>query len=406
MKEILKKDLLEQLEMGELAYTKKGTQDTSNKLAAFRPIFRDWNNTNIPDGWELKKIKTTEDPNTGKKNKELVPGSERIWVPLDGMELEAFKEANQEWLDSLVNQYGMEPELVAAKKTKDQPRSGKAGTTYVPSGASAPASTKIKTQLNRLVDEYLCNPEVSAKLEKLSIPEIKSRDRKHLNKYGRVDNEKIVYQTHTFNSYKDSGQFLRFVTARISGKPIEDSYKSYHLARQFSQIYQVWDETRKNQVNYMGKTDAYKLDKFGFDEDNLDVTVRMDLKIEGTKMNNQYLWVITFRTKFGRKLKEQRWIQDGLKLDKQYIVKKEVDIDPTKEFDDKFTVLDSIEIKSSLIEGLEQLSNEIMKWKPIETLNLAAVKQFDITKKKEVNESVNVAKQVISKINNMIKRKK
>jgi hypothetical protein len=156
----------------------------------------------------------------------------------------------------------------------------------------------------------------------------------------------------------------------------------------------------------MGKTDAYKLDKFGFDEDNLDVTVRMDLKIEGTKMNNQYLWVITFRTKFGRKLKEQRWIQDGLKLDKQYIVKKEVDIDPTKEFDDKFTVLDSIEIKSSLIEGLEQLSNEIMKWKPIETLNLAAVKQFDITKKKEVNEGVEIAKQVIKKINNIKKLKK
>jgi hypothetical protein len=83
-----------------------------------------------------------------------------------------------------------------------------------------------------------------------------------------------------------------------------------------------------------------------------------------------------------------------------------VDIDPTKEFDDKFTVLDSIEIKSSLIEGLEQLSNEIMKWKPIETLNLAAVKQFDITKKKEVNEGVEIAKQVIKKINNIKKLKK
>lgn len=392
MKEISKKELMEQLEIGELAYKPKGTQDTSNKIPKFRPIFRQGNETDIPDAWEL--------------NPTQEQGKGSLFVPTDCQEVEAFIENNKEWLDDLGLTSSLQPMLYSCKRTKYQPRNVKAGTTYVPSGESKPASTKIKTQLNRLIDEYLTTPEISAKLEKLSIPEIKSRDRKHLNKYGRVDNEKIVYQTHTFNSYKDSGQFLRFVTARISGKPIEDSFKSYHLARQFNQNYMNWDETRKNQQNYAGKTDSYKLDKFGFDEDNLDVTVRMDLKIEGTKMNDQYLWVITFRTKFGRKLKEQRWIQDGLKLDKQYIVKKEVDIDPTKEFDDKFTVLDSIEIKSALIEGLQELSNEIMKWKPIETLNLAAVKQFDITKKKEVNEGIEIAKQVIKKINNIKKLKK
>ena len=205
MKEISKKDLLvqlrEQAEIDEFAYNKKGTQDTSNKLAAFRPIFKQGNTTNIPDGWELKKLNTIEDPNTGMKKKELVPGSERIWIPLDGMELEAFKEANQEWLDSLADEHGMEPELVPAKRVKDQPRSAKAGTTYQHSGNIKPATTKIKTELNRTVEEYLGNPEVSARLERLSIPEVKSRDRKHLNRYGRVDNDQINYQTHTFNSY-------------------------------------------------------------------------------------------------------------------------------------------------------------------------------------------------------------
>ena len=129
MKEITKKDLLvqlrEQAEIDEFAYNKKGTQDTSNKLAAFRPIFKQGNTTNIPDGWELKKLNTVEDPNTGMKKKELVPGSERIWIPLDGVELEAFKEANQEWLDSLADEHGMDPELVPAKRVKDQPRSAK-----------------------------------------------------------------------------------------------------------------------------------------------------------------------------------------------------------------------------------------------------------------------------------------
>jgi len=392
MKEISKKELMEQLEMGELAYKTKGTQDTSNKIAKFRPIFRSGNETDIPDAWEINLTKE--------------PGKATLFVPTDCEEVEAFIENNKEWLDELGLTTSLEPMLYSCKRTKDQPRNKKIGTTYVPSGDSNPASTKIKTELNRLVDQYMANPEMSAKLEKLSIPEVRARDRKHLNSYGRVDNDKIVYQTHTFNSYESSQQFLQFVTARISGKPIENKFKSYHLARQFNQNYMNWDDTRKNQLSYAGKTDAYKLDKFGFDEDNLDVTVRMDLKIEGTKMNNQYLWVITFRTKFGRKLKEQRWIPNGLQLDKQFVIKKEIDIEPTKEFDDKFTVLDSIEVKSALIEGLEELSKEIMKLKPIETLSLAAVKQFDITKKKEVNEGVEIAKQVIKKINNIKKLKK
>ena len=101
MKEISKKDLLVQLneqgEVDEFAYKQKGTQDTSNKLAAFRPIFREGNTTDIPDGWELKKI--VKNPETGKK--EVVPGSERVWIPLDGSELQAFEEANRDWLDKI-----------------------------------------------------------------------------------------------------------------------------------------------------------------------------------------------------------------------------------------------------------------------------------------------------------------
>jgi len=411
MKEISKKDLLVQLreqgEVDEFAYSKKGTQDTSNKLAAFRPIFRDGNNTDIPDGWELKKLNTIEDPYTGKKSKELVPGSERIWIPLDGMELEAFKEANQEWLDSLADQYGMEPELVAAKKVKDQPRSGKAGTTYQHSGNVKPATTKIKIELNRTVEEYLGNPEVSSRLERLSIPEIKSRDRKHLNRYGRVDNDQINYQTHTFNSYLSSTQFLKFVTARISGKKLEDEYKSYHLARQFNQNYMNWEETKKNSKQYLGKTPSYMLDAYGFDEANLDVTVRMDLSIKGQLLDNQYLWTVRFKTKFGRKLKEDRWVNNGLELDRDEIIRKTAELEPGTEFNDKMTVMDSLPIKTALIEALDELKNKIMtEFKPVEMLKKANVKQYDITRKNDVNESVKIAKQIVNKINNIKKLKK
>ena len=410
MKEISKKDLLiqlnEQAEIDEFAYNKKGTQDTSNKLAAFRPIFREGNTTDIPDGWELKKLNTVEDPNTGMKKKELVPGSERIWIPLDGIELEAFKEANQQWLDSLTDQHGMAPELVPAKRVKDQPRSAKAGTTYQHSGNIKPATTKIKTELNRTVEEYLGNPEVSARLERLSIPEVKSRDRKHLNRYGRVDNDQINYQTHTFNSYLSSTQFLKFVTARISGKKLEDEFKSYHLARQFNQNYMNWEETKKNSKRYVGKTASYMLDAYGFDEENLDVTVRMDLSIKGQMLDNQYLWTVKFQTKFGRKLKEDRWV-NGLTLDKELTIRKTAELEPGTQFDDKMTVMDSLPIKTSLIEALDELRDTIMtKYKPIETLKLANVKQYDITKKPTVNEGVEIAKEVIKRIDKLKKLKK
>jgi hypothetical protein len=396
MKEISKKDLLVQLreqgEVDEFAYNPKGTQDTSNKIVGSRGLFKAGNTSEIPDAFEI--------------NKEKIPGEERIWVPLDGVELEAFKEANQEWLDSLSDKYGKEPELVVAKKLKYPPRNLKVGTSYQHSGNVKPATTKIKIELNRLVDQYLCNPEVSAKLERLSIPEIRARDRKHLDRYGRVDNQQINYQTHTFNSYLSSSQFLKFVTARISGKKLEDDYKSYHLARQFNQNYMNWEETKKNQKSYQGKTPSYMLDMYGFDEDNLDVTVRMDFTIKGQMLDNQYLWTVNFKTKFGRKLKEDRWV-NGLKLDKDFTIRKTAELEPGTQFDDKMTVMDSLPIKTTLIEALDELRDQIMtKMKPIETLKLANVKQFDITKKPIVNESERVALTVMEKIKKSLKLKK
>lgn len=407
MKEITKKDLLVQLreqgEMDEFAYKAKGTQDISNKLAKFRAIYKPGNETNTPDAWELKDLRTVLDPETNKNVKEVVPGSERIWVPLGGDELQAFVDANQEWLDSLSEKYGMQPELVAAKRTIDTPRNAKAGTSYVPSGEIKPAETKIKTELNRLVDEYLGNPEVSARLERLSIPEIKARDRQHLDKYGRIDNEQINYRTHTFNSYLSAKQFLAFVTARITGKKLEEKYKSYHLARQFSKIYSNWEETKKNSLLYAGKTDKYKLEKFGFDEENLDVTVRMDLSIQGRLKGDRYEWEVKFKTKFGRKLREERWL-NSLGLDKDETIEKVAELEPGTQFDDKMTVMNSLPIKTALIEALDELRDIIMnKYKPVQMLDKANIRQYDITKRANIDESIEITNVIMDKIKKLKK---
>lgn len=382
MKEILKKDLIkviseQQSEMDELAYKPKGTQDDAGRIRKFRPIFKDDNNTDIPDGWYV--------------NPNQVEGEERAIMYLNGSPLENFIQENQDMLNGIIERLGEDKLCYEdAHAVKCQPRSAKFGTTYVHSGIKKPATTKIKIDLNRLIDHYLGNEEIQQKLEKLSIPEIRAKDRKHLDAYGKIDNNQVNYQTHTFNSYESSKQFLQFVTARITGKPVEDQYKSYHLARQFNLDYRRWEETKKNRKEYQGKTAAYMLDAYGLDEANLDVTVRMDLIIKGVKSDGSFLWTVTLRTKFGRKLQEDYRLSGGLDLDKDIQIMKRAEFDTQTEFDDENTILDNLAIKSALIEALDELRDRIMKMKPIEALKNANIKQYDITKRPTVNEDVEI----------------
>jgi len=373
MKQILKKDLLNliaesNVEMGELAYKAKGTQDSGGRIRKFVPIFKDDNNTDIPDGWYV--------------NPNQVEGEEKAYFFLEGQELDVFTESNREFLDSIANKIGQDRVcLQDGNRTKCQPRSIKTGAQYVPTGNKMPSETKIKRELNSLVEEYMASPEVSEKLSKLSIPEIRARDRKHLDRYGKVNNNRIEYATHTFNSYESSQQFLKFVTSRITGKETPEEFKSYHLARQFNKNYQRWEETRKNTKQYVGKTPAYMLDAYGFDESNLDVTVRTDFKINGVLTNEEYVWTVKFTTKFGRKLKEDRYLPGGLDLDKEFVITKRISLEGGEEFNEERTIMDSLTIKSGLIEALDELKGRIMELKPIETLKLANVKKYDITKK-------------------------
>jgi len=272
---------------------------------------------------------------------------------------------------------------------------------YVPSGEKMDATTKIKRKLNQLVVEILGNEEVDQRLERLSIPEIRGRDRKHLNRYGDMSNDRILYGTHNFNSYKSGQDFLNAVVSRVANKEVPVEYKSYHLARQFNQNYRKWEDTKKNEKNYQGKTDVYGLDKFGFDEDNLDVTVRSDLQIDGANRGDRYVWIIQFVVKFGKKLRDQYRISGRLLEDKKIRIQKDVAIEDGVQFNDEYTVLDNMPIVTGLIEGLTEIKDELFnKMKPIEMLSKAKVKQS------EVRESIENQVNTISlKILNELKKR-
>ena len=123
------------------------------------------------------------------------------------------------------------------------------------------------------------------------------------------------------------------------------------------------------------------LDAYGFDEANLDVTVRTDFKINGVLTNEEYVWTVKFMTKFGRKLKEEKYLAGGLDLDKEFVITKRVSLEDGEEFNEERTIMDSLTIKSGLIEALDELKGRIMALKPIDTLKQANVKKYDITKK-------------------------
>jgi hypothetical protein len=169
------------------------------------------------------------------------------------------------------------------------------------------------------------------------------------------------------------------VTARVFGEDVPEQFKSYHLARQFNKNYANWVETKKNDKKYFGKTPKYKLEAYGFDPSNLDVTVRADLNIKGRLMGNEFRWEIVFSTKFGRKLKEESRIKDGLSLDKDLVVRKVVPIDSSEDFDDSRTVLHDDEIRFALEEGLKELKEKLFsEMDPIEVLERANIRAYDV----------------------------
>lgn len=364
----------ESSEMEEMAYIPKGTQAQRTDpetgkviIPKAKPYWKEDNNTDTPNYWLI--------------NPTQEEGKTRLIVPLDCDELMSFLEENSDWLDSIGVIHELQPELVKCKRGKYAPRNIPVGTSYVHSGKKQPIQTALRRELYPIIEKVLNSEDTKKRLEKLSIPQISVNDPKALNRFAKANNEEITYQTHSFESYYSSKQFLQAVTARISNKPIPEGIKAYNLARQYRNILKTWDEKTKNRKEYFGKTEKYKLEKHGLDPDNLDVTVRTDLSIFGKNFGTNYRWTIKFETKFGRKLQEERYMASALKTDKSVTLTKEIDLKEDVEFTDDFTVLDYAPIREGLFELLVELKNKFFsEMKPIETLKLANIRAFDVTK--------------------------
>ncbi len=250
-------------------------------------------------------------------------------------------------------------------------------TSYVHSGEQMSATEKIKRKLFAIVDKEFTNNEFSNVLSLRSIPTLEAKDRTNLNMYAEFNNSRIKYETHNYNSYESVQDFLKAVVARIKGVETPEM-KTYYLARQYNKKYSHWQEDKKNLTTYKGKTPIYKLDKYGLEEKNLDVSVRMDFEVDGELQGGSYIWNVRIKTSLGKKLKEESGIKGGLLDDKIIQSTKSVQLGPDKEFDDNSTIMDDISIVSALMEAISELKEKIASINPKSNLKQANVKQYQI----------------------------
>lgn len=272
-------------------------------------------------------------------------------------------------------------------------------TTYIPSGEKMKAPEKIKRKLFSIIEKEFSNDEFSEVLNKRSIPTIIARDVKHISMYGRYDNDKIEYQTHNYNGYESLQDFLKAAIARVKGGETPE-IKTYYLARQFNQNYRLWAADTKNLKKYEGETEIYKLNRYGLEQTNLDVSIRMDFQITGEKMGESFAWNVKMSNKIGKKMKEESGLRGGFLDDKIFQVSKTAQLNPTKQYGDSYTVMDDINVVNALMESIEELKSQIEAVDPKETLKVANIKQYQI--KRDVNESVKdrLIQRVINKIKN------
>jgi hypothetical protein len=356
----------------EMAYRAKGVRDNKGKIAAYKPFFREDNNTEFPDYWVV--------------NPRKIEGEEILVVPLGCDELESFKESNKEWLEKIQETHSLEPQLAACTRGKfKRPIEKWVEGGYKPTGEKYSESERIKRKLFKVIEENLEDETFSEVLNKRSIPSIISRDRKNVNQYGKFTNQKIEYATHNYNAYLSAKDFLTTTIARIKGQETTEM-KTFHMARQYNTRYNNWRADKKMDKKYEGKSPKFMLDAFGLEEQNLDVTVRMDLEIFGELIgDNSYSWNIRMTTKIGKKLEEETGLKGGFLDDKTIQSTTTAQIEPGTEFTDSYTVMDNENVFNALNEAINKLKSQVESIDPRETLKVATVKRYQV---KPINESL------------------
>jgi hypothetical protein len=282
---------------------------------------------------------------------------------------------------------------------------------YQASGETYDTKEEIKRLFNPILRETLGQDSDQGRafnevLAKRSIPSLNIGDPKFEDKHQDVwTNELIKYRLLGFNLYESAQDFLKAVVARIAGRETEQQSTTY-LARQFNTRYSNWEETKKNDKRYEGKTPVFNLDTKGYSELNLDVSMKMLFEITGERDGDSFTWKISMVNKFGRKRPDEYRIKngklepitlkDGGYLDEGDLSKSvTVQLDPEKDYN-KITVMGDIAVAQGLREAIEDFKSIIEAVSPKSALKYANVRRSDVEK---INETVvNISLDILNQI--------
>jgi hypothetical protein len=260
----------------------------------------------------------------------------------------------------------------------------------------------LRNNLTRSEDNF------NKELSKRSIPAIVLDDRKYFDRHNDVwTNDKVEFRITAFNTYESGKDFLQKVANRISGKT-EENQDTEHLARQWNNIYRNWEETRKSDKLYQGKTDVFGLDVKGFKEGNFDVSMKMILEIKGEKIGESFIWTVSMVNKFGRKRPDEYRISGQLKpvelvpggyLDEKKLVKSvSVPLEPNESFTPENTIMDDENVVKGLIDVINEFKSMIIDISPKTALKYATLKRSDVERVDENKEIKNVVKDIIMEV--------
>lgn len=353
----------------------------------------------IPDYWVV--------------NVEGVMGQEKVWIPTNCQEIEEFVEKNREWVDQLRAKFNIEPLFEKCENPQYQTPVEKRFDPNLLAKKSEPWAAGERAQrqsggkreegFNNLLKKFITdNTELKEHLELCSIPPV-SNARTNVDRHSEKTNTSFTFRTHHIDYYKDQEEFLDVVVGRVFGENAEQERRkdpTKFIQRQYNKSYTNWDPERKTDKKFFGYTPVYKREKKGYKESDIDVMVVTNFEIVGTMVDNGFVWNLNFKTKFGKKLKEDPRVKQ-LTDDKDISLQKFADVGD-KEFNDRHTILDDVTIKSALLELLTEFVEKVKEFSPQDALDLANIKGYQVSDdgEDEINEQKinNIIQNVISEM--------
>ena len=319
-------------------------------------------------------------------------GEELLVIPTTCADEDTFKQQNAEWVAELEEKYGLKIFLDFCKNELpiDKPRHNRfmpqigtnvekgggmsLGTGYKGPQTSLDVTTKNKIKLFKIFQKEINESGLNDTLYLQNIPII-SWEQSYRDTHGDSwTNEKIRFQSHNNNGYTDAFVFLNSIldgfeelnkikinfndgTKRIH--PDREGVITFYSNRQYNNIYKNNPEDRKMDVEYQGKTPIRGADVRGYEEQNLDVSVRSDFRVTGEMIgDNSFVWNVRLNVKLGKKLPEEKRMEGGFENIELIQTTKTAQITPGKDFT-KNGIMSDNDVVTALIEALYDLKTKI-----------------------------------------------